>query len=521
MTRLTQQRINKQRQQGTAGFDSSEISENFGTKLLYVETLDSLPMTDLSHGDKAFVNSSNRLYVSDASGWYNIALVNRVPTWDIEPDATYTVEDSATPLTIIAKPFDSDNLNLLNQSIASDSAQYMVSINNDSSVWTFTPKSTTEIAASVNAGDLTDSNGDFIYTFKWSDGINFIAKEVTIAYTPTGGFNWGGDRAFFFGGSVVNSAMYWSGGNIVSGSYSHNRSDVRALSLITGANATASSMSYGSISGMAAVSSGERILYEGGYNANSSYPYSNNWNTIQAHNPVTGGNAGTHGSISGYGSTASGNIGSYNKGAGSDGTSAFWLGGYYDGQNAGGSGNTNGMHVVSFATPGNTTQFGSLQNTSTYYNNAYHNNKHIWYAGTKINMKTQVGASASFSSPSGQYQDTVSNMEIALAHTNTGFVTFGNTYKQVNQYNMTTNGTGSFFGNLSAGGGVGAGANGGNSERAAFTGGRSYNQSLQVVYNDGSSTVEYFTFATQGNAVSLGSTGANRYGMGGSSGNEA
>ena len=179
------------------------------------------------------------------------------------------------------------------------------------------------------------------------------------------------------------------------------------------------------------------------------------------------------------------------------------------------------MHVVSFATPGNTTQFGSLQNTSTYYNNAYHNNKHIWYAGTKINMKTQVGASASFSSPSGQYQDIVSNMEIALAHTNTGFVTFGNTYKQVNQYNMTTNGTGSFFGNLSAGGGVGAGANGGNSERAAFTGGRSYNQSLQVVYNDGSSTVEYFTFATQGNAVSLGSTGANRYGMGGSSGNEA
>tara|TARA_B100000212_G_scaffold340783_1_gene322245 strand:- start:864 stop:2099 length:1236 start_codon:yes stop_codon:yes gene_type:complete len=184
MTRLTQQRINKQRQQGTAGLDSSEVSGAFGTKLLYVETLDSLPMTDLSHGDKAFVNSSNRLYVSDASGWYNIALVNRVPTWDTEPDAAYTVEDSATPLTVIAKPLDSDNLNLLNQSIASDSAQYMVNISNDSSVWTFTPKTADSIGIEVANGNLTDSNGDFVYTFKWSDGINVLSKAATITYTP-------------------------------------------------------------------------------------------------------------------------------------------------------------------------------------------------------------------------------------------------------------------------------------------------------------------------------------------------
>ena len=85
----------------------------------------------------------------------------------------------------------------------------------------------------------------------------------------------------------------------------------------------------------------------------------------------------------------------------------------------------------------------------------------------------------------------------------------------------TSNGTSSYFGNLTYGGGEGSGANGGNAERAAFTGGRRYSQNPPVVYSDGSSTVEYFTFATQGNAVSLGSTGANRYGMGGSSGNEA
>lgn len=482
------------------------------------DTLDSLPMTGLKEGDEAIVQSVSKLYVSNGSGWYNTNIVNLAPYWDTEPDENYNIVDSATPLIVIAKAGDSDTANLINQSTVTDSAQYMVSISNDSSVWTFTPKSADSIGIEVAAGNLSDSNGDFVYTFKWNDGFNFIAKEVTIAYNPAGGFSWGGDRGFFFGGSITTSSLSWNGSNWVSGSYTHNNSDVRALSLVTGATASAGSMSYGA-SAPSVVSSGEKILYEGGVNYNTSYPYSNNWNTIQSHNPVTGSSAGTHGQISGYGSTASGNIGSYYKGAGSDGTNAFWLGGYYDGQNAGGSGNTNGMHVVSFATSGNTTQFGTLQNTGTYYNSAYHNHEHIWYAGTKINMKTQVGAAASFNNPSGQYQDTVSNMTIALAHINPGGS--GNTYQQVYQYNMTTNGTSSYFGNLTYGGGGGAGANAGNAERAAFTGGRRYSQNPPVVYSDGSSTVEYFTFATQGNASSLGSTGANRYSMSGSSGNEA
>ena len=499
---------------GVTGLGGSSTS---GTLTVY-DTLDSLPMSNLKEGDEAIVQSVSKLYVSNGSGWYNTNIINLAPYWDTEPDANYNIVDSATPLIVIAKAGDSDTANLINQSTVTDSAQYMVNISNDSSVWTFTPKSADSIGIEVAAGNLTDSNGDFVYTFKWNDGFNFIAKEVTIAYNPAGGFNWGGDRAFFFGGSITTSSLQWSGSGWISGSYTHNNSVIRALSLVTGATASSSSMSYGA-SAPSVVSSGDKILYEGGVNYNTSYPYSNNWNTIQSHNPVTGSNAGTHGQISGYGSTASGNIGSYNKGAGSDGTNAFWLGGYYDGQNAGGSGNTNGMHVVSFATSGNTTQFGTLQNTGTYYNSAYHNHEHIWYAGTKINMKTQVGAASSFNSPAGQYQDTVSNMTIALAHINPGGS--GNTYQQVYQYNMTTNGTSSYFGNLTYGGGGGAGANAGNAERAAFTGGRRYSQNPPVVYSDGSSTVEYFTFATQGNASSLGSTGANRYSMSGSSGNEA
>ena len=173
------------------------IGSGSGVLSVY-DTLDSLPMTGLKEGDEALVNSVSRLYVSNGTGWYNTVVANLAPYWDTEPDATYEIADSATPLVVIAKAGDSDNATLINQSVVSDSAQYMVSISNDSSVWTFTPKSKDSIGIEVAAGNLPDSNGDFIYTFKWSDGLNFISKAVTIEYAPAGG---GFDRALFSGGT--------------------------------------------------------------------------------------------------------------------------------------------------------------------------------------------------------------------------------------------------------------------------------------------------------------------------------
>ena len=158
-----------------------------GVPMQYYETLDSLPFTNLSLGLQAFVEENKKHYVSNGSGWYNTGyVVSSSPYWDSDPLSTYTIVDSATPLIVIAKPQDSDNPNLINQSFGSDSAQYMATISNDSSVFTFTPKTKTEIATAVAAGNLTDSNGDFIYTFKWSDGVNFISKAATINYNPAG-----------------------------------------------------------------------------------------------------------------------------------------------------------------------------------------------------------------------------------------------------------------------------------------------------------------------------------------------
>lgn len=164
------------------GLDSGQV-QNVG--LQKFTALDSLPTTNLTSGQQAWIESSGRLYISNGSGWYNLALTNATPYWDSEPLTTYNIADSATPLIIVAKAKDSDNSdnNLFHQSTVTDSAAFLVDITRDSSVFTFTPKSQDSIGASVTAGDLTDSDtNDFIYTFKWSDGINFVSKAVTINY---------------------------------------------------------------------------------------------------------------------------------------------------------------------------------------------------------------------------------------------------------------------------------------------------------------------------------------------------
>ena len=171
--------------------DVISIANNSSAATAVFDTFDSLPTTGLSAGQQAFVNGNNRLYISNGTGWYNLTFVNRTPTWAVEPDAEYEIADSQTPLIVTARATDSDNsiASLVNQSVVSDSAQYMVNISNDSSVWTFTPKSADSIGIEVAAGNLTDSNGDFEYTFKWSDGINFVSKVSTITYNTASGGN--------------------------------------------------------------------------------------------------------------------------------------------------------------------------------------------------------------------------------------------------------------------------------------------------------------------------------------------
>ena len=88
-----------------------------GIPMQYFETLDSLPMTNLTIGLQAFVEENRRHYVSNGSGWYNTGYsIGASPYWDSDPLSTYEIVDSQTPLIVIAKPQDSDTANFINQS---------------------------------------------------------------------------------------------------------------------------------------------------------------------------------------------------------------------------------------------------------------------------------------------------------------------------------------------------------------------------------------------------------------------
>ena len=261
-----------------SGVDSANILSINGVN--FFDTLDSLPISNLRAGQQAFVAENNRLYVSNGTGWYNsLAATNKAPFWDSVPGDEYAIVDSATPLIIIADPGDSDGTEtFVNQSFGSDSAQFMATVSNDSSVFTFTPKTKAEIATAVAAGNLTDSNGDFNYTFKWSDGINFVSKEVTITYSPA-------PLAGFTRGLI-------SGGTYGSGGYTN----IDMFTLATGGSTT----SFGNMSigrgGHTAFGNSSRSLFAGGETGSSA---NSEVSSVEYVNPATTGNGASFGNMNG------------------------------------------------------------------------------------------------------------------------------------------------------------------------------------------------------------------------------
>ena len=50
--------------------DSAYVTANT-TPLSFFNTLDSLPVTSLTSGQQAYVDSNSRMYISNGSGWYH------------------------------------------------------------------------------------------------------------------------------------------------------------------------------------------------------------------------------------------------------------------------------------------------------------------------------------------------------------------------------------------------------------------------------------------------------------------
>tara|TARA_B100000035_G_C20995226_1_gene552147 strand:+ start:116 stop:1576 length:1461 start_codon:yes stop_codon:yes gene_type:complete len=394
MTTLSSIRKNRQKEERTAGLDSAEVAVLAGGSNLVFSTLDSLPASDLTPGQKALVEDVNRLYLTDGVGWYNVGFnVNANPRWITEPDAEVTITDSATPLIITALAADSDGTNLINQSsVIGDSAQYMVTISNDSSVWTFTPKSADSIGIEVAAGNLVESNGDFIYNFKWSDGINYLQKNVTITYQPAGGgLDWAGARGFFLGGwsdrdnldyfTIATDTSVTAGSNLTSSAANGDNAvstgeliiipkqgtDIMAFSsptLGTASNFATSRFSrnadYSSAAG-----NGERGIWRGG---NSSYYNIFDWMTL-----TSGAQCAQHSSLPSQFGTADAMAGNSTKALSGMGTHTSDYGG------------TERCYYVLYDTTGTAYNFGNLGYDATRPAAAGDETHGIWAGGGHAN----------------------------------------------------------------------------------------------------------------------------------------
>ena len=467
MVTLSSLRQQVETQQGTSGLDSAQVSAIAGSGVSVFETLDSLPSTGLTAGDEAFVKSNSRLYVSNGDGWYNTTLVNRTPRWDSggEPDASYTIADSQTPLTITARAIDSDNGNLINQSVVTDSAQYMVDITNDSSVWTFTPKSADSIGIEVAAGNLTDSDGDFVYTFKWSDGVSFVAKAVTIGYSPAGG------------GAPAEGTFYGNRGIYFSGSGVSYYTDIDYWDIVTPSNASKFGdldVGYRYYAGGAA-SNNSRAVYMGG--AGDGTAYSDTYagygtNKISYITFATPANALDFGDLSQH-SRISGNA------VEGDGTYAVSAGGGSLASNnqASTDYSRSQMEYVTIATTGNSSAMGNLTTAREY--------------GSALSNGTRMVVGGGFFS----------------AHSSAGYSNMYITHNRIDYFVVANFGSASDFGDLINDKMHAAGAGTGSGDRGLFMGGLDFgsgyagNSYPSSTYSD---VIQYITVSSPSNATDFG-----------------
>ena len=183
----------------TVGVDSAYVSANALPALSFFNTLDSLPVTGLTSGQQAYVDSNNRLYISDGSGWYNKAFITLTPTITLDPSGTIVLSnDGVTTSTVTVVAVDSDTPGSgLTYSVDSDGngiGKYVIS--QDSSVFTIRPLSsdsgategTFALTFSATDGDniATDSSS-FSLTFQNVSGINFTPTDTITRLTSTYG----------------------------------------------------------------------------------------------------------------------------------------------------------------------------------------------------------------------------------------------------------------------------------------------------------------------------------------------
>ena len=189
-------------------------------------------MTGLSAGQQAYLTSNKRLYISNGSGWYNVASINATPTLSLSSTGTIALTPgSATTVTMTAADSDGTTPELSLES-GGDLFKF-ATVSRDSSVVTITPR-TADSAATLG------SDGSATLTFKASDGISVasVQNTFTLSFGPSGGnplfyiegesglIKWGNTSQG--GGTSVFSSLDISSGHIIIGAPAHDSNKGKA-----------------------------------------------------------------------------------------------------------------------------------------------------------------------------------------------------------------------------------------------------------------------------------------------------
>jgi Concanavalin A-like lectin/glucanases superfamily len=139
-----------------------------GSTVTVYNNISNLPLANVPTGSMAFVNSNNRLYLWNGTGWFNIALINTNPTITSGPDPSYLFATNGTPIVLTLTASDPEGIPITwSYEITSGTLGNTATIVQNNNVFTITP--------STNQANI----GIFQVTFIASDGINIATAAST------------------------------------------------------------------------------------------------------------------------------------------------------------------------------------------------------------------------------------------------------------------------------------------------------------------------------------------------------
>jgi len=144
-----------------------------GSATTVYSTIGDLPLSGVTTGAQAYVSSTNRLYIWNGTGWYNIALINTAPTITTGGSSSYDLAIDGTPTVVTLDANDPEGLPITwNYAITAGSLGSTATVSQANNVFTITPSTD-----SANAGEFT-------LTFTASDGVNLAtsASEFSLVF---------------------------------------------------------------------------------------------------------------------------------------------------------------------------------------------------------------------------------------------------------------------------------------------------------------------------------------------------